>query len=60
VPGSTVSRRHARIFREDAGVWIEALGGDEVRVNGEAVRRVRLTNRDHIQVGALEVEFFEG
>jgi pSer/pThr/pTyr-binding forkhead associated (FHA) protein len=60
VPGATVSRRQARIFRQEGTVWIEDLGGDGVWVNGVKVDRVQLANRDKLQVGALDLRFWEG
>jgi pSer/pThr/pTyr-binding forkhead associated (FHA) protein len=60
VPGATVSRQQARVFRDGGTVWIEDLGGDGVWVNGTKVDRVRLANRDKLKVGGLELEFWEG
>ena len=34
-------------------------GGEGVRVNGIPVQRAQLRNRDRIQIGSLEIEFFE-
>jgi len=59
VPGATVTRRHARFFRERGHVWIEDLGGDGVWVNGAKIDRCVLANRDRVQVGSLAMEFFE-
>lgn len=59
VPGSTVTRRHARFFREGGRAWIEDLGGDGVWVNGAKTHRCALANRDRVQVGTLAMEFFE-
>lgn len=59
VPGATVTRRHARFFRDDGRVWIENLGGDGVWVNGAKTDRCALANRDRVQVGTLAMEFFE-
>ncbi len=59
VPGATVTRRYAR-FVPDAGRYLlETLAGDEVRVNGQPVQRVALKNRDRIEIGSLEIEYFE-
>ncbi len=60
VPGATVSRQQARVFRESGTVWVEDLGGDGLWVNGMRVERVRLANRDKLKVGGLELEFWEG
>jgi len=60
VPGATLSRQQARIYRADGRVWIEDLGGDGVWVNGAKVERSPLANRDRIQVGSLELQFWEG
>lgn len=60
VPGATVSRQQARLIADAGHYWIEDLGGDGVSVNGEAVQRRRLENRDKIRIGALDVEFFDG
>lgn len=60
VPGVTVSRRHARIFRDEGRVWVEDLSGGGVSVNGTRVDRARLANRDRIHVGSLELPFWEG
>jgi pSer/pThr/pTyr-binding forkhead associated (FHA) protein len=59
VEGSTVTRRHARIFDEGGRFWIEDLGGDGVWINGTKVERAALTNRDKIQIGRLQLEYFE-
>jgi pSer/pThr/pTyr-binding forkhead associated (FHA) protein len=59
VPGATVTRRHARFFREGGRVWIEDLGGDGVWVNGARIDRCALANRDQVQVGALAIQFWE-
>jgi pSer/pThr/pTyr-binding forkhead associated (FHA) protein len=59
-PGATVSRQQARIYRAEGRVWIEDLGGDGVWVNGLKVERAPLANRDQIQVGRLELQFWEG
>jgi pSer/pThr/pTyr-binding forkhead associated (FHA) protein len=40
--------------------WIEGLaGGEGVRVNGIPTERAALNNRDKVQIGGLEIEFFE-
>lgn len=59
VPKATVSRRHARFFRDGGRVWIEDLGGDGVWVNGKKIERCALANRDEVQVGALAMRFWE-
>jgi len=53
VPDATVSRQQARIFRESGAVW-------GVWVNGVKVERAQLLNRDEVQVGALDLQFWEG
>ena len=60
VPGTTITRRHARIYRVEGRVWIEDLGGDGVWVNGEKVARAQLNNPDKLLVGGLELQFWEG
>lgn len=60
VPDATVSRCHARIFREGDGVWVESINGGHVAVNGVRRERAQLFNRDRIQTGALELEFWLG
>jgi pSer/pThr/pTyr-binding forkhead associated (FHA) protein len=60
VEGSTVTRRHARIYLEASRFWIEDLGGDGVYVNGVKTERCALTNRDKVQVGSLALDYFEG
>jgi pSer/pThr/pTyr-binding forkhead associated (FHA) protein len=60
VNGSTVTRQYARIFEEGGRFWIEDLGGDGVRVNGAKVDRTVLTNHDRLQVGSLQLQYFEG
>lgn len=59
VPGATVTRHHARFFREGGRVWIEDLGGDGVWVNGAKIDRCALANRDQVQVGTLAMQFWE-
>ncbi len=59
VEGSTISRRHARIFEAGGRFWIEDLGGDGVWVNASRVQRAALTNRDRLQIGHLLLEYFE-
>ena len=59
VEGSTVTRQHARIFEEGGRFWIEDLGGDGVWVNGAKVERTALANRDKVQIGRLQLEYFE-
>lgn len=59
VPGATVTRRRARFFREGGHIWIEALGGDGICVNGAKIDRCALANRDRVQVGTLTIEYFD-
>jgi pSer/pThr/pTyr-binding forkhead associated (FHA) protein len=59
VPGSTVTRRHARVYRDAGRFWIEDLGGDGVWINGARIERSQLTNRDRIRVGSLELQYWE-
>ena len=59
VRGSTASRQHARIFEEGGRFWVEDLGGDGVWVNGAKVERTALMNRDKLQIGSLQLEYFE-
>jgi serine phosphatase RsbU (regulator of sigma subunit)/pSer/pThr/pTyr-binding forkhead associated (FHA) protein len=52
--GSSVSRRHARVYIEDGVVWVEDLGSsngsfiNEVRFHGKK----RLTTKDTLRIGA--------
>jgi pSer/pThr/pTyr-binding forkhead associated (FHA) protein len=59
VQGSTVTRRHARIYKQADRFWIEDLGGDGVWLNGTRTERCALTNRDKLQIGRLALEYFE-
>ncbi len=59
VEGSTLTRRHARIFEEGGRHWIEDVGGDGVWVNGAKIQRSSLTSRDKVRIGRLELEYFE-
>ena len=59
VEGSTITRKHARIFEEGGRFWIQDLGGDGVRVNGASTQHSALANRDKIQIGSVQLEYFE-
>ncbi len=59
VPGSTITRVHARISLVDGQFWIEDLGGDGVWVNGVRVTRQALANGDPLRVGSLRLQYFE-
>jgi pSer/pThr/pTyr-binding forkhead associated (FHA) protein len=58
VPGSTASKQHPRVFREDGRVWIEDLAGDDLCVNGAKAKRAPLRSRDKVRVGSLELQFW--
>lgn len=52
IDDETVSRRHARIFREKGHYYIEDLGSrNHTYVNDERIKRIRLTDQDQIRVG---------
>jgi ABC-type multidrug transport system ATPase subunit len=54
IDGPTISRRHARVFNNPKGSWVEDLGSrNGTSVNGTNVDRqpVRLTSGDRIRVG---------
>jgi pSer/pThr/pTyr-binding forkhead associated (FHA) protein len=52
-----VSRRHARIFRQNGTVFLEDLDSyNGVRVNGKLLEgRARITERDRIQIGDFQL-----
>ena len=60
VPRATVTRRHARVYRDGGRFWVEDLGGDGVWINGTQTERSQLANRDRVRVGTLELEYWEG
>jgi hypothetical protein len=59
VPFPGVSRAHARILRDGAGAfWLEDAGSRYgTKVNGRAVRRVRLAHGDEIAAGSWRASF---
>jgi pSer/pThr/pTyr-binding forkhead associated (FHA) protein len=64
VDHSSVSRRHARIFRDGSDYYIEDLGSaNGTLVNDSDVHQnspVRLRTGDHIRVGEVEFSFEMG
>jgi len=60
VPQPEISRRHASFGRQ-AGAWIvENLSASNgTYVNGAEVRIHRLTNKDKVRVGELEIQFLQ-
>jgi pSer/pThr/pTyr-binding forkhead associated (FHA) protein len=57
---STVTRRHARIYRDGDQYWIEDLGSDNgVHINGELVRRAPLAKGAKVHCGRLVLEYCE-
>jgi pSer/pThr/pTyr-binding forkhead associated (FHA) protein len=59
VPFPGISRAHARILRDGAGAfWLEDVGSRYgTKVNGRAVRRVRLAHGDEIAAGSWRASF---
>ena len=56
IPEATLSRQHAVIELLDGEIWIEDLGSSNgTRVNGQRVRRQRLTAGDDITLGDVYV-----
>ena len=57
---ANVSRRHAAFLREGSGWVIEDMGSTNgTVVNGNRVDRVRLQDRDVIQIGITELTYHE-
>lgn len=53
-----VSRRHARIFLEADGYYLEDLGSSNgTRVNGNVVKKTRLAHGDSLALGAVVLSF---
>ncbi|MFQ5696805.1 MAG: FHA domain-containing protein [Myxococcota bacterium] len=51
---ATISRRHARVFREADSLWVEDLGSTNgTQLNGERVTRAPLSLGDEIRMGKL-------
>ncbi len=50
---------HARIFHEDGGFWVEALGAADLVVNQSGARRHRLRFGDVIQIGGKALHVLE-
>ena len=57
---SELSRRHARLERRGDRLWIVALGGSTVLVNGKQVTSHALEHDDAIQCGATVMRYVEG
>ncbi|MCB0290509.1 MAG: FHA domain-containing protein [Calditrichaeota bacterium] len=58
IDDETVSRRHARIFREKGHYYIEDLGSrNHTYVNDERIKRIRLADQDQIRVGFTILTF---
>ena len=59
--GEGLSRRHARMFQEGDGWWIEDLGSTNgTHVNDVRVSRHRLTDGDQIRCGVATCKFLSG
>ncbi len=60
----TVSRKHARLFKQNGNWWVEDLGSKNgVRLNGEKIESeipARLPKKAIIRFGAAEFSFFVG
>jgi FHA domain-containing protein len=55
----SVSRRHARILREDDRWTVEDLGSTNgVRVNGEQVSQIELRDGDRLELGGVKLAFY--
>lgn len=58
VEQSTVTRRHARLYRVEEVWWVEDLGSDNgVYVNGGRIKRSPLVSGDHIACGELLLDY---
>nr|WP_225973256.1 FHA domain-containing protein [Nesterenkonia natronophila] len=57
----TVSRRHVRILRREAGFEVVDLGSlNGTYVNHDRVDRYKLTTSDEVQVGKFRLTFYSG
>ena len=55
---TNVSRRHAELRQEGASYWIVDLGSTNgLEVNGQRVKRAKLSDGDTVTVGSTEVTF---
>ena len=61
VVDDTITRRHARIYRENGHYWITDLNSDNgTYVNGSRLNAPQsLRHRDKIQCGRIRFEYFE-
>jgi pSer/pThr/pTyr-binding forkhead associated (FHA) protein len=60
IPSSDASRRHAEIYRTEAGFMLRDLGSTNgTFVNGHAVKEHRLEPGDRIQISGSEITFCE-
>ncbi|MCB1035530.1 MAG: FHA domain-containing protein, partial [Acidobacteria bacterium] len=58
LPDFSVSRNHARLFRE-GGQWVLLDEGSTngLRVNGKTARRAELHGGDHLEIGTFGLQF---
>ncbi|MFN7972275.1 MAG: protein kinase [Acidobacteriota bacterium] len=60
LPDDSVSRRHARIYKDGDGWFVTDLGSlNGIRVNGEAAKQKPLLDRDVVVLGKSDIAFLE-